>query len=479
MSPEQAEGMVAELDTRSDIYSLGGILYAILTLRPPVGGSTLAEVLGNVKSGVLSPMGTATRLAKGIGGRPEPMTVAVPAALQAVTLKAMARDREKRYASVELFADDIESYQNGFATSAEAAGLLRRARLWVARNRTLAASAALLLLLLGKVVVDGQRAALAIRRLSASAPVFAARALELLKDGDFNGALVAAENAVDLEPGNASNHVVRGNASQVLMRLDDAKKAYERALALGGAEGAQEGVQLTKAVLAAITTEGEAKAKLALYEGLNTSGRQMEALAFGKGLGDFWKERKQDLSVIPELVKRLEAKLLPVPGTEVLLSKTELTVGEWKLYLKAEGLPDWQQPTKDWTQTDEHPVVNVNWNQAVKLCDWLSKVTGKEWRLPTNGEWEAAAGTSTYPWGDYFPPNWDDGNYAILADGKDDPKHPKNSMESRVLRGGNWLSTAHNARSAHRLLFTPSRANGFIGFRLARGRLQSGEAGSR
>jgi predicted Ser/Thr protein kinase len=78
MSPEQAEGMVAELDTRSDIYSLGGILYAILTLRPPVGGSTLAEVLGNVKSGVLSPMGTATRMAKGIGGRPEPMTVAAP-----------------------------------------------------------------------------------------------------------------------------------------------------------------------------------------------------------------------------------------------------------------------------------------------------------------------------------------------------------------------------------------------------------------
>jgi tRNA A-37 threonylcarbamoyl transferase component Bud32/tetratricopeptide (TPR) repeat protein len=518
MSSEQAEGMVAELDVRSDIYSLGGILYAILTLRPPVGGSTLAEVLGNVKSGVLSPMGTATRMAKGIGGRPEPMTVAVPAALQAVTLKAMARDRDKRYASVELFAEDIESYQNGFATSAESAGVLRRARLWIARNRTLAASAAVLLVLVGKVVVDGQRAALAIRRLSASAPVFAARAQELLRDGDFSGALEAAENAVDLEPGNASNHVVRGNALQVLMRLEDAKKAYERALVMGGAEGAQEGLQLTEAVLGAVAKDGEAKAKLALYEGLSASGRQMEALAFGKGLGDFWKERKQDVSVIPELVKRLEEKLLPVPGTEVLLSKTEFTVGEWKLYLKAEGLPDWQQPARDWTQTDEHPVVNVSWNQAVKFCEWLSKVTGKEWRLPTNTEWEAAVGTSTYPWGDYYPPHWDDGNYSILADGKDDPKRigvdgilgtapvasfkpnvlgfydlggnvtewmldgfdVKDPKSNRVFRGGYFNRSADNARSADRGTNTPSVAtlNG-SGFRLARGHLQSGGAGSR
>jgi serine/threonine protein kinase len=518
MSPEQAEGMVAELDTRSDIYSLGGILYAILTLRPPVGGSTLAEVLGNVKSGVLSPIGTATRMAKGIGGRPEPMTLAVPAALQAVTLKAMARDREKRYASVELFAEDIESYQNGFATSAESAGLLRRTRLWVARNRTLAASAAVLLVLLGKVVVDGQRAALAIRRLSASAPVFAARAQELLRDGDFAGALEAAENAVDLEPGNASNHVVRGNALQVLMRLEDAKKAYERAVAMGGAAGAQEGLQLTEAVLAVVAKDGEAKAKLALYEGLSASGRQMEALAFGKGLGDFWKERKKDLSAIPELVKRLEVKLLPVPGTEVLLSKTEFTVGEWKLYLKAEGLPDWQQPAKEWTQTDEHPVVVISWNEAMMFCDWLSKTTGKDWRLPTNAEWEAAVGKSKYPWGDYSPPNWDDGNYAILANGLEDPKKvgvdgifgtaptgsfkpnalgfydlggnawewmldgPNDKPDSgKNLRGGGWVNSIDycgisdnrqgNGSPTHRNLTT--------GFRLARGRLQSGEAGSR
>jgi serine/threonine protein kinase len=58
MSPEQALGMVAELDQRSDIYSLGGILYAILTLRPPIEGTTLDEVLTKVKNGSISSMVT-------------------------------------------------------------------------------------------------------------------------------------------------------------------------------------------------------------------------------------------------------------------------------------------------------------------------------------------------------------------------------------------------------------------------------------
>ena len=202
----------------------------------------------------------------------------------------------------------------------------------------------------------------------------------------------------------------------------------------------------------------------------------------------------------------MEAKLLPVPGTEVLLSKTEFTVGEWKLYLKAEGLPVWTQPEKDWVQTDEDPVVKISWNKAKEFCDWLSAKTGREWRLPTNAEWEAAVGTSTYPWGDYFPPKWDDGNYAILEDGKDDPKKigvdgilgtaPVGSFKpnalgfydlggnaaewmwdgldektgNRVLRGGNWSVNANFARSAVRRNDAPSAASSYFGFRLARGR---------
>jgi formylglycine-generating enzyme required for sulfatase activity len=56
-----------------------------------------------------------------------------------------------------------------------------------------------------------------------------------------------------------------------------------------------------------------------------------------------------------------------------------------------------------------HPVVYVNWHDAVAYCQWLSEATGKECRLPTEAEWEKAAGWDveqgvkrTYPWGDEF-----------------------------------------------------------------------------
>jgi tetratricopeptide (TPR) repeat protein len=435
------------------------------------------------------------------------MPVSVPEALRAVVLKAMAREKEGRYRGVAELAADVDAYVGGFATSAEGAGVMRRVRLWVGRNRVLAGSAAALMVLGGKMVVDGQRASAALSRLAESAPVFADKARELLKEGDFDGALKAAENAVELDARVADHHVVRGNALQVMMRLEEAKRAYGRAVELGGGEDATVGLALTEEVLSKVAKEGEAKGKVALYEGLNRVGRQMEALAVGKELGDFWKEKRKDISVIPELIKRLEAKMLPVPGTDILLSKTEFTVGEWKLYLRAEGYPEWQQPDpKEFTQTDEHPVVRVSWNDAMKFCEWLSKVSGKRWRLPKNEEWELAVGKTKYPWGEYFPPKKEDGNYRILADGKDDPAgvgvdgikgtapvgsfkanalgfydlggnvsewmldgfDENNPKANRVDRGGGWNSTASNCTVVNRNYYTPpSSSSTSYGFRVA------------
>ena len=428
MSPEQAEGWVADLDERSDIYSLGGMLYALLTLRPPIGGKTLEEVLTKVKSGQIDSMitlrgGKEAVTVEGVGA----MECLVPEALQAVTLKAMALDRDRRYSSVEAFSADLEAYQNGFATQAEEAGFWKRAKLWVRRNKVVAGSVAVLAFVVSgftaQVIQKGREASKALQSLRETAPTFAIRARDALQDGQFEEALKAASFAVQLEAKLGDYHELRGNALQVLGRWEEALEAYRKAVHLGQQGRAQENLELTEKLIDEAKSQNLVKARAILFEALNEQGRQYEAMAFGKELGDFWRDRKKDLSVVAELVKSLEVKMIPVPGTDVLMSKTECTVGEWKLYLRAEGLPDWQQPSPQiFLQTDDHPVVKVSWNQVKMFCDWLSRITGKEWRLPTYAEWDAAVGKTKYPWGEHYPPHWDDGNYAILDDGKDDPE---------------------------------------------------------
>jgi serine/threonine protein kinase/WD40 repeat protein len=164
MPPEQAEGKVTEVDERSDIFSLGGILYAILTLKPPVEGRTVREVLDNVKNGRITPpthynTGSSTahgeKLDKGSikdpkliiplphcpGGR-------VPSALSSVTMKAMAFEPANRYAEVEELARDVEAYQQGFATSAEQVSAMGQVLLFVKRHKGVSISAGVALVLI-------------------------------------------------------------------------------------------------------------------------------------------------------------------------------------------------------------------------------------------------------------------------------------------------------------------------------------------
>lgn len=165
MSPEQAAGHVEKMGPRSDIFSLGGILYAVLTLHPPVEGDTLDEVLRKVTSGLITPpseFGTAasppnyprrkiaTPTAQ-IKSLPHCPSGRVPAAINAVTMKALALRREDRYQNVEELAADIEAYQNGFATTAENAGAWRQAALLIKRHKAAALSLAACLLALASI----------------------------------------------------------------------------------------------------------------------------------------------------------------------------------------------------------------------------------------------------------------------------------------------------------------------------------------
>lgn len=162
MSPEQALGQIDELDERSDIFSLGGILYAILTLRPPVEGKTLEEVLSKVTSAeITSPtdLQTVTTAvdrkplregqvldAKLIRPLPHMPGGRVPPALSSVAMKALRREKARRFQTVDALSADIEAYQGGFATSAEEASTLRQLTLLMLRHKAVALSLAVLMI---------------------------------------------------------------------------------------------------------------------------------------------------------------------------------------------------------------------------------------------------------------------------------------------------------------------------------------------
>ncbi len=128
MSPEQANGQLDQLGPRSDVYSLGATLYALLTGRPPVDGPDVFTVLD--------------RVCRGDVPRPRHVHPEVPEPLDAVCRKAMALDPSERYASPLDLAADIESWLADEPVSAWPEPLLTRARRWIRNHQRLVSGAA-------------------------------------------------------------------------------------------------------------------------------------------------------------------------------------------------------------------------------------------------------------------------------------------------------------------------------------------------
>jgi serine/threonine protein kinase/WD40 repeat protein len=140
MPPEQAAG--AEVDERADVYSLGAMLYHVLTGVPPYLGSTSAEIITAVLANAPPPIAT----------RQE----GVPLDLAAIVDKATAREAANRYGSAQEFVSDLRQYQTGQLVSSHhysPGALLRR---WIRRNRlpvTVAALAVAALISFGWISV--------------------------------------------------------------------------------------------------------------------------------------------------------------------------------------------------------------------------------------------------------------------------------------------------------------------------------------
>lgn len=84
-----------------------------------------------------------------------------------------------------------------------------------------------------------------------------------------------------------------------------------------------------------------------------------------------------------------------------LIGLTDVTVGQYRVYCADQGIDFSKFPKPRWGWIDDHPMVNVNWQQARDFCEWAGG------DLPTEAQWEKAArgkNGNLYPWGDKFDP---------------------------------------------------------------------------
>ena len=313
MSPEQARGEVNSIDERSDVYSLGAILYEILTLKPPIEGRDIRTLLTAAAEGkIASPEIRA----------PERKDT-IPRELAAIAMKALATDPAHRYQTVDTLIADIHLYQEGRSVSAKEDSFWEAAWKLVNRNRavsTVASTAVVTLAALGiisyRVNSDARSKAekarlVAEKHLSelndeqrrrraeqkSAAPAFLGRAQNTALSHDFPGALQDVNVALNFDPELTGAHLLKAQLLITMKRYPEAVSELDGYLKTGGDADAvqlkelceQAGKEETPALASAFADIFLRQQAYAFAEGLQLSAEKQFDVYRGK-IQKIWPE---------------------------------------------------------------------------------------------------------------------------------------------------------------------------------------------
>jgi WD40 repeat protein len=150
MAPEQAAGKTKHLTTSADIYSLGAILYALVTGRPPFQAGTA--------------VGTLRQVIENEPVKPRQINKSIDLDLETICLKCLEKEPQQRYGSAQSLADDLERWQAGEPIRARPLGEMEKLWRWGRRNPGIATLSAAVILLVVTLALGSTLASMRIKR---------------------------------------------------------------------------------------------------------------------------------------------------------------------------------------------------------------------------------------------------------------------------------------------------------------------------
>ncbi len=374
MSPEQVRAQHAAVDHRTDIYSLGAVLFELLTLRRPYEGAS-----SHTLAGLIAGPSTPPPVRK--------LNPRVPRDLAIITEKAMEKDVEDRYASASELYEDLQRFLANEAIVARGSSIIRKLSRTFIRRRM----AFMIITLLLAVTVITLIGVIKLRRAARADTVH----LRLVRDGTELDAMIVTMDRAGMPVDSARTINMR---SPVIL-----KQGQYRIVAINKIDQSTAEINIT-------VTETGPEHDQSIYildqeepwPSLNSNEMCAYMVHNDKIIGDMITVPAGLYST--RIINNNDKSVSKISIGTFYIDRCEVTNGEYRQFTQATGHVE----PYHWRFTDEFsslvdlPVVWVTRQDAEAYARWRGK------RLPTFAEWQAAArGThgAMYPGGESSQPN--------------------------------------------------------------------------